>query len=125
MRALINVFLLSMCIISFSSCATIFTGFKDKIIFESHPSGATIYVDGVKKGITPDTLAISRPGFNQTWVSFYKEGYQAHHFPLLKEFNPIFILNILVGIPMIIDFFSGAIFRYQPLEYEIQLKPEN
>lgn len=41
-----------------TSCATLFTGTKDRITFTSNPPGATIYLDGVELCRTPCTTYI-------------------------------------------------------------------
>lgn len=43
-----------------TSCATIFTGTKDTIVFNSDPSGAKIFIDGLEVCKTPCTTKLKR-----------------------------------------------------------------
>ena len=41
-----------------SSCATILTGSSRKVLLESNPTGAVVYVNGMERGTTPTQLKL-------------------------------------------------------------------
>ena len=45
-------------IVIFTGCATVISGTSQEITFESSPSGATVYLDGERYGVTPFTLSL-------------------------------------------------------------------
>ena len=115
---------LSFCIIiSTTSCATIFTGTKDKITFNSTPEGAKVFHKDVEKCVTPCTVEISR-GLSKQVATFRKEGYADKEVKLEKTFNPVTLLNILLGgvIGAGIDTATGSIIKYSPKSYTVELE---
>lgn len=104
-----------------SSCATIFTGTSDNISFASNPSGAKIYMDGLKIGTTPATITIQR-SFNERRVTLKLDGYDVLVFVLQREFNTVAILNLAGILGWGIDAMTGAIYRYNPKGYELDLE---
>ena len=76
-----------------TSCATLFTGTKDRITFNSSPSGAMIYIDGVEQCKTPCSMNVKR-SLNNTDVEFKLDGYDTRVITLSKEFNVISVINL-------------------------------
>jgi hypothetical protein len=109
-----------------SGCATIFNGTDQDVRFTSEPSGAKILIGGAKRGTTPATLSLIKPGLDDTQVTFVKEGYEERTITLQKKFATASIFNIfgptLLGFG--IDAFSGALFNYYPSEYTTELERE-
>ena len=105
-----------------TGCATIFTGTSDDIYINSNPSGAEIMIGGLKVGKTPATLTIKRPGFNDKEVVLKLDGYERRTFILKKSFNSIAILNLAGILGWAVDFATGAIYKYEPKSYEIDLE---
>ncbi|MFB6230178.1 MAG: PEGA domain-containing protein [Salinibacter sp.] len=103
-------------------CATLFSGTSDQIKFESEPSGAEVVIDGIERGTTPTTITVSRD-INDKRVTLQKEGYSDKVFRLQKEFATVAILNL--GNPLFwgIDVLTGALFKYKPLRYNMELDP--
>lgn len=114
--------LLLVSIILMSSCATIFTGTKDRITFNSNPSGAIIYKDGVELCTTPCTYKVKR-SINDTDIEFKLDGYQTRVITLDKEFNVISIINLGNLLGWGIDALSGAVMKYDRKTYDITLSP--
>jgi hypothetical protein len=108
----------------FSSCATLFTGTKDRISFNSNPSGATIYIDGVEQCETPCTLNVTR-SINDTDVEFKLDGYETRLITLSKEFNVVSIINLGNLLGWGIDAISGAVMKYDRKTYDIKLDSKN
>lgn len=103
-----------------TSCATLFTGTKDRISFNTEPPGATIYIDGVEQCKTPCSLKVTR-SINDTDVEFKLDGYETRLITLSKEFNVVSVLNLGNLLGWGIDFLSGAVMKYDKKSYDITL----
>ncbi|AZA76121.1 PEGA domain-containing protein [Chryseobacterium sp. G0186] len=110
-------------VLSTTSCATIFTGTQDSITFTSTPEGATVLHKGIEKCVTPCTTKIPRALSKQT-VTFEKEGFTGKEVKLTKTFNPVTLLNILLGgaIGVGIDAATGSLTKYSPKKYDVALE---
>lgn len=107
--------------ILFTSCATIFTGTKDRLTFESTPSGAKVYIDGIQVCKTPCHLDVKR-NISDKMVEFKLDGYETRVVTLDKEFNAVTILNVFNGlIGFAIDLGTGSIMKYGRKVYQIEL----
>jgi hypothetical protein len=114
--------LLLVTILLVSSCATIFTGTKDRISFQSNPSGAIIYKDGVELCTTPCSYKIKR-SINDTDLEFKLDGYQTRVITLDKQLNIVSIINLGNLVGWGIDALSGAVMKYDRKSYDINLSP--
>ena len=108
-----------------TSCATIFTGSSDDITFNSEPSGATILIDGLDQGTTPAIVSVKRPGLGETQVVLKMDGYEDKVFTLQSKFNAVSILNFAGIIGWGIDIATGAVKKYSPKGYNLELEPES
>ena len=108
----------------FSSCATVFTGTKDRIAFNSTPSGAIIYIDGIEQCKTPCSLKVKR-SFDEKEVEIKLDGYETRFFELDKEFNVVSVLNLGNLLGWGIDVLSGAVFKYDKKSYDFTLTKNN
>ena len=104
-----------------TSCATLFTGTEDRITFNSTPSGATIYIDGVEQCKTPCSIKVNR-SINDTDVEFKLDGYETRLITLSKELNVVSIINLGNLFGWAIDALSGALMKYDRKTYEITLE---
>ncbi|WP_294316796.1 PEGA domain-containing protein [uncultured Chryseobacterium sp.] len=109
--------------LSVTSCATIITGTKDKITFNSTPEGAKVIHKGIEKCTTPCTAEIPR-SLSKQMVTFEKEGFSNKEVKLTKTFNPVTLVNILLGgiIGIGIDTATGSLIKYSPKEYKVELE---
>ncbi|WP_295211359.1 PEGA domain-containing protein [uncultured Chryseobacterium sp.] len=109
--------------LSVTSCATIITGTKDKITFNSTPEGAKVIHKGIEKCTTPCTAEIPR-SLSKQMVTFEKEGFSNKEVKLTKTFNPVTLVNILLGgiIGIGIDTVTGSLTKYSPKEYKVELE---
>lgn len=109
--------------LSTTSCATIITGTKDKITFNSTPEGAKVLHKGVEKCTTPCTAEIFR-SLSKQMVTFEKEGYVNKEVKLTKNFNAVTLVNILIGgaIGVGIDAATGSLTKYSPKTYNVELE---
>ncbi|WP_347219473.1 PEGA domain-containing protein [Chryseobacterium sp.] len=109
--------------LSTTSCATIFTGTRDKITFNSSPEGAKVMHKGEEKCVTPCTAPISR-SLSKQIVTIEKEGFQPQEIKLDKNFNAVTLLNILFGgaIGVGIDAATGSLTKYSAKKYDVELE---
>lgn len=109
--------------LSFTSCATIFTGSKDSITFNTKPDGAKVVFQGVEKCVTPCTTEFQR-SLGKRFVEIKKDGFETQEVKLEKSFNPVTLVNLLFGglIGFGIDLGTGAFVKYDPKTYAIELK---
>lgn len=115
--------LASFCIL-LSSWATVFTGTKDRIAFNSSPSGAIVYIDGIEQCKTPCSLKVKR-SFDEKEVEIKLDGYETRFFELDKEFNVVSVLNLGNLLGWGIDVLSGAIYKYDKKSYDFTLSKNN
>jgi len=116
----INIIALSIIILFVTSCATILTGTKDRITFNSTPTGATIYKDGVEQCKTPCTIRVKR-SLDDTDIEYKLDGYETRLVTLDKEFNVLSVLNLGNLLGWGIDALSGAVMKYDKKVYDITL----
>ncbi len=109
-------------VVLLNSCATIFTGTKDIISFNSNPQGAIVYIDGIEICKTPCEMPINR-SVNDKYAEFKLDGYKVSVVKLDKEFNVVSVLNIAVGglIGWAIDAATGSIMKYSKKSYDVKL----
>lgn len=111
--------------LSMTSCATIFTGTKDSITFNSTPEGAKVLHKGIEKCVTPCTIDITR-SLSKQMIEIKKEGYETADLKLEKNFNAVSLANILFGgiIGFGIDLGSGAFVKYDQKSHKVELTPK-
>ena len=78
-----------------SSCATIISGSKQNVRFDSNPATATIFIDEVEVGKTPFEIKLERKKEHHVMIKL--DGYQTYETNLTKKFNAWYIGNILFG----------------------------
>jgi hypothetical protein len=93
---------------------------KDRITFNSTPTGATIYKDGIEQCKTPCTLPIKR-SINDTGIEYKLEGYETRLITLSKEFNVVSIINLTNFLGWDIDALTGSVLKYDTKAYDIKL----
>lgn len=104
----------------FSSCATVFTGTRQNVQINTSPPAADIEVDGLKVGVTPMAVSLKK-GFTGQTVSLKLEGYETKMFQPTTDFNAVAVLNFIGLIGWGVDAATGAMMKYNPKVYEIQL----
>jgi uncharacterized protein YceK len=107
-----------------SSCATVFTGTRDTISFNSTPEGAMVYKDGLELCKTPCRIPIKR-SLNDVDIEFKLDGYETRLFTLDKEFNIVSVINLGNLLGWAIDAATGSIMKYDRKSYELELKQKN
>jgi uncharacterized protein YceK len=106
----------------FTGCATIISGTKQNVVFNSEPSGSTVYLrkrqnQEVAIGTTPLSTEIKR---STKSVVLKKEGYQDYLYQIDYTINAWYWGNFLFGgAPgMIIDLSTGS---WKKLENEVKV----
>lgn len=121
MKGLTLPLLLTACLLN--SCATIFSGTRDEILFTSEPSGAKIIMDGYVVGKTPIMLDVRRK-LNGIWVTYELEGYETVQQKLVPDFNAVSVINLTCLLCWGIDAATGALVRYGMPSVYVELEPE-
>jgi hypothetical protein len=99
-----------------TSCATIFSGTTQDVVFNSNPPGAkvTIFVDGVSSSVvtTPSTVNLSRG--KKVRVDFVADGYAPLSMALEKGTAGWYWANLITMnlIGMVIDLVDGAAYKF-------------
>jgi hypothetical protein len=104
-----------------SNCATIISGSKQNIKFNSNPTNATIFIDEVQVGKTPYETKLERK--REYEVKIQLDGYKTYETKLTKKFNVWYFGNIVFGglIGLIIDPITGAIYNLTPDQINAQM----
>jgi len=118
-----NVSLLLIFCFTLTSCATIFTGTSDKIYFETKPKKAKVMVNGLEKCKTPCTTTIKR-SLNPETVTLQLEGYETRSVQLEQSMNAVSFLNLFNILGWGIDAATGAMKKYDPKSYVLELDKE-
>ena len=106
-----------------SSCATIFSGTREEVLFTSEPSGVKVIMDGYTVGKTPIMLDVRR-NLGGRWIAFELEGYENQYVKMETDFNAVSILNLTCLICWGVDLATGAATRYSLPSMYIELEPE-
>jgi hypothetical protein len=109
--------------LTLSSCATIFTGTKDDIKFNSTPQGAMIYMDGLEVCKTPCTASIKRSLMDENF-EIKLDGYETRVITLDRELNLVSIINLGNILFWGIDAATGSMMKYDKKGYNIKLDKE-
>jgi len=107
-------------IVCLSSCATILTGTRDRVNFRSNVEGATVSKDGNTLCKTPCSVKIKRK-LNGADIEVSKEGYETKMLSLETSFNAVSVINLFSFFGWGIDLITGAVVRYDPRTYNIEL----
>lgn len=113
---------LFLCAFLISSCATLITGTKQNIHFDSRPQGARVEVNGLDVGKTPCDVMVSS-SLQQKVFTFKLDGYQPKTVEAGRTLNPIAILDWFTLLGLIVDIGTGALMKYDPTSYIVTLDP--
>jgi len=106
-------------VIFFTSCATVISGTTQDINFESSPTGAAIFLDGERVGVTPLTLTLKKNKYKSLRIEL--DGYHTISRQMDKEYDLITLLSIFWDYSTT-DLVSGAAFKYAKNAYFIELQ---
>jgi hypothetical protein len=91
----------------FFSCASIITGPNRSVSFDSNPSGAMVFVNGLEKGFTPTQFRVKSGDV----VTFKLENYEGKKVVVDSKFNIIAVLNTINIISWGVDYLTGSLKR--------------
>ena len=94
-------------VIMLSSCASILTGSKRRVLFESNPPNVRVYINGMERGVTPIQLKVQA----DDRVDFRSEGYHERVAIMDSNFNLVAILNGISIVGWGIDALTGSLKR--------------
>ena len=103
-----------------TSCATIFTGTKDRIYFKSNVPGATVSLNDNELCKTPCDTKIKRK-LGTTMVEVKADGYEPKLVELDKQFNIVSIINLFEVVAWAIDLATGSVMSYDQKVYKVEL----
>ena len=105
-----------------SSCATIVSGSRQTVKFDSTPTNATVFIDETEVGKTPFETKLERKREYELEIRI--GGYERYKSKLTKQFNAWYIGNIVFGgiIGLVVDPITGAIYKLTPNEINAQLQ---
>jgi hypothetical protein len=105
-------------------CATIFKGSDADIRVNSQPSDASIFINEIDRGNTPQTLTLGRD--QDHILTFKKDGYEDVRIEVNKKFDgATTILGNLVSwwvIGVVVDVASGAAYSLEPADVQANLE---
>jgi hypothetical protein len=101
-----------------TSCASIFTGAKRNVLFESDPSGAKVFVNGFEKGTTPVQIKVKA----EDRVDFRIDNYRERVVVMDSKFNLVAILNGISIIGWGVDALTGSLKRVDTKYVKVTLE---
>jgi hypothetical protein len=112
-----------------TSCATILGGRNNTLNFneESLPV-AEIYIDGEKVGEAPGKIKLPKRKIQHgSKLLIQADGYDSQEYVLLRKPHGVYtaVDLILGGIPLIVDYTSGNIYRPKPRKFHYELEKQN
>ncbi len=110
--------IIAMAIMLTTSCASIFTGSKRKVMFETDPPGAKIYVNGFEKGQTPIQLKVKA----EDRIDFKLDNYKEKVVVMDSKFNLVSILNGFSIIGWGVDALTGSLKRVDTKYVKVTLE---
>lgn len=116
----------------FSSCATMFSGTRDKILINTTPPNADVYVDGELKGKSGQEIMLKRKHTKKRVVVLKLEGYDDSSFGIDQKTTgaywlnyPLMVAGIIPGlVGVLIDFKKEAIWKPKETEFNKVLTPK-
>ena len=105
-------------LILLTSCASILTGSSRSVLFESDPSGALVFVNGMEQGTTPTTIKVEA----DDRVDFRLDNYRERVVIMDSDFNLVAILNATNILGWGIDAFTGSLKRVNTQYVKVDLE---
>ena len=119
-KIIMNLLILS-ALLLLSSCATILSGTKQAITFESSPSGASVYLDGEQVGVTPFTENLKKNKYSSFRVEL--DGYETVSRSIGKDIDLVALLSVFWDLGTT-DLATGSAWKYDKNSYYIELRKE-
>jgi hypothetical protein len=120
-KSKLTILLMSGIILLTTSCASIFTGSKRQVLFESDPSGAKVFVNGFEKGKTPVQIKVAA----DDRVDFRLDDYTERVVVMDSKFNLVAILNGFSIIGWGVDALTGSLKRVDTKYVKVTLEKDD
>lgn len=104
-----------------SSCASILTGSQRKVLFETDPAGAKVFVNGHEKGTTPTQLRVKA----DDRIDFRIDNYKEKVVVMDSKFNLVSIINGFSLIGWGVDALTGSLKRVDTKYVKVTLDAAN
>jgi hypothetical protein len=114
------IYFLAFVLLLTTSCATIFTGSKRNVLFETDPSGAKVFINGFEKGITPVQIKVEADDN----VEFRLDNYKERVVIMDSKFNLVSILNGFSLIGWGVDALTGSLERVDVKYLKVKLEKD-
>lgn len=121
MRKKLSIIAMALTIMLTTSCASILTGSKRKVMFETDPPGAKVFVNGFEKGTTPVQLKVKA----EDRIDFKLDNYKEKVVVMDSKFNLVSILNGFSIIGWGIDAITGSLKRVDTKYVKVTLEKSN
>jgi len=113
----------------FSSCATILGGKSNRLVFseESLPK-AEVIIDGEVVGEAPGIVIVPKEKIQHGSILVLNaEGYEQQEYVLLRKQSAVYsVVDLLIGgVPLIVDYTTGNIYRPRPSKFKYELTKQN
>lgn len=118
MKRKISIMAMTLTIMLTTSCASILTGSKRTVLFETEPSGAKVFVNGFKKGKTPVQLKVRA----DDRIDFRLDDYKERVVVMDSKFNLVAILNGFGILGWGIDALTGSLKRVDTKYIKVTLE---
>ena len=94
-----------------SSCATIVSGSKQRVVFTSSPTNAALSINGVPYGTTPASVNLRRKDSHAIRIEV--DGYEPYETFIDRKFNAWMLGNIVFGglIGIVVDAATGSMYK--------------
>ncbi len=116
-------------LLMFSSCATILDGKNQRLVFseESLPH-AEVIIDGEVVGEAPGAVIVPKEKIQHGSILVLKaEGYEEKEYVLLRKQSAAYsVVDLLLGgVPLVVDYTTGNIYRPKPSKFKYELTKRN
>ncbi|MER3552983.1 MAG: hypothetical protein C4331_01135, partial [Meiothermus sp.] len=104
-----------------SGCALLFKGDSQVVPLNSDPSGAEVFLDGQRIGVTPVQIPLKT---NKSYTLTFRKDGQERTVILQNQIGALWVvLDVVSGlVPLIIDAATGAWYKLNPGQVNVVLK---
>ena len=117
-RKKLSIIAMAMALMLTTSCASIISTSKRKVLFETDPPGAKVFVNGMEKGITPVQLKVKA----EDRIDFKLDNYKEKVVVMDSKFNLVSILNGFSIIGWGVDALTGSLKRVDTKYVKVTLE---
>ena len=128
-NSLRKLFQATILLVLFTGCATILGGKTNTLHFnDKNLTEAAVYMDGKKIGDAPGKIKIPKGDIQHgSKIEIQAVGFQTQEYVILRKQHAVYTIAGLLtgGIPLIVDFSTGNIYRPRPYKFQYELQRNN